>query len=236
MGVYQLFVHLTPQTVSRVTHTTPRHLSDAFQTNPPQTISRITHKTQDTAQTSATQPTDTPKWDTQWPSQGHQQGISQLQLKQYSVFLHWSSNNWFGMITLQAVFRVTQTTSRHLLDTLRHLPDNPNLLILAFWRALVRIIFFLMTLDWPLGVCWVLGRFLGGVLGCMSDSGYCLGWVGVWCEIDWHKSNQSYFHQMVPSLPGASECLKVVWKVSERCLGVVCVTLDTVWGARCASK
>ena len=56
------------------------------------------------------------------------------------------------------------------------------------------------------------GRYLGGVLGCLSDSGYCLGWVGwgrgVRCEIE------SNFDQLVTSLPGASDCLKVVWKVS----------------------
>ena len=46
------------------------------------------------------------------------------QFKQYSMFLKWSFVNLFGMITLQAVFRVIQTTSRHLPDTLRHLPDN----------------------------------------------------------------------------------------------------------------
>ena len=32
LGVYQLLAHHTPQTVSRVTQTTPRHLSDNFQT------------------------------------------------------------------------------------------------------------------------------------------------------------------------------------------------------------
>ena len=38
-----------------------------------------------------------------------------------------------------------------------------------------------MTPDWPLsarfwGVCRAPGRCLGGVLGCLSDFGYCLGW------------------------------------------------------------
>ena len=40
--------------------------------------------------------------------------------------IKWSFVNLFGMITYQAVFRVTQTTSKHLPDTLRHLPDNPK--------------------------------------------------------------------------------------------------------------
>ena len=48
------------------------------------------------------------------------------QLKQHSMFLHWSFNNWFVMITIQAVSIVIQTPSRHLLDTLRHIPDNPK--------------------------------------------------------------------------------------------------------------
>ena len=47
-------------------------------------------------------------------------------LKQYSMFLHWSFNNWFGMITIQAVPRVIQTPSRHLFDTIRHIADNPK--------------------------------------------------------------------------------------------------------------
>ena len=34
-------------------------------------------------------------------------------------------------------------------------------------------------------------------------------------------SCSSLSSQLVPSLPGASECLKIVWKLSERCLGVV---------------
>ena len=55
----------------------------------------------------------------------------------------------------------------------------------------------------------------GRCLSCLSDSGYHLGWggVGVWREIDWHKSNKSNFGQLVPSLPGTSDRLKVVWKV-----------------------
>ena len=61
------------------------------------------------------------------------------------MLLHWSFINWFGMITLQAVYRVTKTPSRHLPDTFqtpsRHLSDTfqtpPNLLMLALWRALL---------------------------------------------------------------------------------------------------
>ena len=92
------------------------------------------------------------------------------------------------MITLQAVFRVTQTTSRHLPDTLRHLPDNPKSIyigvvkgidknfLLLLGKALMapwQVPFLLMTLDWPLSVLF------WGVLGCLSDSGYCVGWGGV---------------------------------------------------------
>ena len=40
--------------------------------------------------------------------------------------------------------------------------------------------FLSITLDWPLsvlfgGVYRVSGRFLGGVVGCLNESGYCLG-------------------------------------------------------------
>ena len=70
------------------------------------------------------------------------------------------------------------------------------------------------------------GICLGGVLGCLSDSGYSLVWgggEGVEGIMQNHliKIQLKKCHQQVPSLPGASECLKVVWKVSERCLGVV---------------
>ena len=94
------------------------------------------------------------------------------------------------MITLQAVFRVTQTTPRRLLDNLQHIPDDPKSINIGVTNegtlSVVLIgwfLFLLMTLDWPLsvlfwGVCRVRGRCLGGDLRCMSDSGYCLGWGG----------------------------------------------------------
>ena len=54
-------------------------------------------------------------------------------------------------------------------------------------------------------------------MGSLGDSGYCMRWGGSMMKI-------------VHTLPGASECLQLVREVSERCLGVVCVTLDTGWG------
>ena len=56
-------------------------------------------------------------------------GISQS--KQYSMFLHWSFNNIFGMITIHAVSRVIQTPSWHLPDTAKSI----YLLMLALWRV-----------------------------------------------------------------------------------------------------
>ena len=41
------------------------------------------------------------------------------QLKQHSMFLHRSFINWFGMMTLQTVSRVTNTPSWHLPDTVK---------------------------------------------------------------------------------------------------------------------
>ena len=122
----------------------------------------------------------------------------------------------------------------------------PNQLMTLQWRNIEKCFNWLvpslsMTLDWTLsalsrGVCRVSIRCLGGVLGCLGDFGYCLGWGGgVWYEINLWKFNLSHFDQLVPSLPSASECLNVVWKVSERCLEVVWVILDTVWGLWCAS-
>ena len=57
------------------------------------------------------------------------------QLKHISMFLHLSFINWFGMITLQAVFQVTLTTPRLLPDTFQ---TQSNLSMLALWRASVR--------------------------------------------------------------------------------------------------
>ena len=55
-------------------------------------------------------------------------------LKQYSMFLHWSFINWFGMMTLQAVSRVTKIPFWHLSATFQTLS---NLSMLALWRASV---------------------------------------------------------------------------------------------------
>ena len=65
----------------------------------------------------------------------------------------------------------------------RHPPTpsrQPKSIDIGVVKGIGKNYFLSMTLDWPLGVCWVLGRCLGGVLGCMSDSGYCLG--GKMCE------------------------------------------------------
>ena len=77
------------------------------------------------------------------------------QFKQYSMLLKWSFVNLFGMITLQAVFRVTQTTSRHLRNTLRHLSDNLKsyLIFIIFSphaQFLAQFFFMQMRKNWPL--------------------------------------------------------------------------------------
>ena len=61
----------------------------------------------------------------------------------------------------------------------------PNQLLKLQWRNIEccfnwLVPFLSLTLDWPLsflfwGVCRVSGRFLGVVLGCLNESGYCLG-------------------------------------------------------------
>ena len=100
--------------------------------------------------------------------------------------------------------------------------------------------FLSLTMDWPLSalfsdVCRVSERCLGDVLGFLRVWGGVVV-VGGWYEIDWYQLNKGNFDRLVHSLPGALECLKVVWKVSERCLGAVWVTLDTVWGLWCESN
>ena len=162
-------LHITsPQTLSSVTKTTPRHIPYTFQTPhryseahgregtswpkwiksnfyqfishytphhpiPPQTIYKVTQTTSDTSQTSSRNPTDTRKAGTQWPIRVIGRRVNS-QLKQYSLFFHWSFISWSGMIILQAVLRITQTPSWYLSDTFQ---TPSNLLMLALWRASV---------------------------------------------------------------------------------------------------
>ena len=72
----------------------------------------------------------------------------------------------------------------------------PNILLKLQWRNIEYcfdwlIPFISMTLDWPLSVLFwdvltLRGRCLGGVLGCLSDSGYYLGWGGVGGCMTWN--------------------------------------------------
>ena len=72
----------------------------------------------------------------------------------------------------------------------------PDQLMKLQWRHIEYyfnwlVTFLPMTPDWPLsacfwGVCRVPGRCLGGVLGCLSDFGYCLGWDWVVGGIMWN--------------------------------------------------
>ena len=98
LGVYQLLACHTPQRVSRVTQTTPRHLSDTFQT-----------------------PYRHPKYGTLLPIQGNQETRTQLSqislLGVYRLLAHH---------TPQKVSRVTQTVPRHPQTPSRHLPDTPE--------------------------------------------------------------------------------------------------------------
>ena len=72
---------------------------------------------------------------------------------------------------------------------------------------------FWMVSDWS----WMFTRLYLWNNSCLGLSGYCLGWggVGVWREIYLHKSNKGIrlnFSRLVPSLPDALECLRVVSK------------------------
>ena len=76
----------------------------------PDNIQKVTQTTSDTSQTSSRNPTDTRKAGTQWPIRVIGRRVNS-QLKQYSLFFHWSFISWSGMIILQAVLRITQTPS-----------------------------------------------------------------------------------------------------------------------------
>ena len=99
----------------------------------PDNIQKVTQTTSDTSQTSSRNPTDTRKAGTQWPIRVIGRRVNS-QLKQYSLFFHWSFISWSGMIILQAVLRITQTPSWYLSDTFQ---TPSNLLMLALWRASV---------------------------------------------------------------------------------------------------
>ena len=145
-------LHITsPQTLSSVTKTTPRHIPYTFQTphryseahgregtswpkwiksNFYQFISHYTPHHPIPPQTiykkSLRQPQTPPRHlpGTLQTSQnralnGQSRVIETSQFKQYPMFLHWIFINWFGMRTPLAFFRVTQTITCHLPDTVK---------------------------------------------------------------------------------------------------------------------
>ena len=91
-----------------------------------------------------------------------------------------------------------------------------------------------MTLDWPLSVLvgdvWkVPERCLGGVLGCLSDSGYCLGWGGWGRGYDVKLIDENLIRVILISWFLLSQVPQNAWRVSGKCLRGVWGLCEWLW-------
>ena len=114
----------------------------------------------------------------------------------------------------------------------------PNQLLKLQWRNIEycfnRLVPFLsMTLDWPLsflfwGVCRVSGRFLGVVLGYLTDSGYCLGRLG-WWGVRRGIIDKNLIRVILISWFLLSQVPRNVWRLSGKCLRGVWGLSEWLW-------
>ena len=99
LDFYQMSPHHTPQTVSKVTQTTPRHLPD-------------------TSQTPSRHPTDTPKYGTFWPISGNWEKRNKL-MKMSQIGCLSIACKSYPPRQYPESLKQPQTPPRHIPDTLK---------------------------------------------------------------------------------------------------------------------
>ena len=137
----------------------------------------------------------------------------------FFLFFFWSHP--LKLSEFCSTFRIFRTNFPNFVQLSEFFPNFPDELseFFDYWP--------LSALCW--GVCWVSVKCQGGVVGCLSDSGYCLAGV-VWWGYDVKLiDNKNLIRVILISWFLLSQVPRYVWRLSGKCLSGAWWLSEWIW-------